>query len=50
MGRREPKAYSAGICGVGGARKGAVALCVLRVELSKEIVVASAGDQLNWTM
>ena len=36
--------------GLGGARKGAVALCVLRVELSKETVVSYAGDEVNWAM
>ena len=40
------EAYSAGICGVGGARKGAVALCVLRVALSTGQVVSRRGDEL----
>ena len=47
MGRREPKAYSAGICGVGDARKGAVALCVRRVQLSTGQVVSRGRDELN---
>ena len=39
--------YSAGICGVGGARKGAVALCASRVPLSTGARVARGRDPLN---
>ena len=41
------KAYSAGICGVGGALKGAVALGARRVALSTEQVESCGPDKLN---
>ena len=41
------KAYSAGICGVGGALKGAVSLCGSRVELSSGQVVSCGRDALS---